>query len=434
MDHRSNCYYLREDGRVSGARSRATDRSRWPAALLCAGVLFLLALGSLESLNATVSHSAFPQVIAADSVEGSLEHGQPALLNQNQAAQAVWMELPEDETRFGHLAVKDGHGGMLVFGGEAGQSAPAMARHLDLSADPPMWSELEMNGDVPVSRLANRGVLGASLASNEMAGELIMVCDCTDHTTYTFDLETRTWTGHGPAVLEQALWNSVLVHDPARDRALLIGGDLFATTSLTRSIQSLDLSAPGSGWQKIGEAPFELIHQRKLIDPNNGELILLGGQNADGELVDTAWSVDLASIEDPSAWRELEQSDPAPSPRLGGSLVLAEGESEAFLYGGYSVDQGGDFSDLWSMTISESAGLIWERIEIDETAPSPPSRSGHSAIWDAGNSRMVVHGGISATGFQSLGDTWSFGPPGEKECCDPIYLPILMYAYIPPQD
>jgi hypothetical protein len=58
-------------------------------------------------------------------------------------------------------------------------------------------------------------------------------------------------------------------------------------------------------------------------------------------------------------------------------------------YGGYDTVRGDIyFNDLWSYQVASNR---WELLTPSDTPP--PTRSGHTAVWDAVGNRMLVFGG-----------------------------------------
>ena len=55
-------------------------------------------------------------------------------------------------------------------------------------------------------------------------------------------------------------------------------------------------------------------------------------------------------------------------------------------------------SDVWELDGGE-----WTKIE---TASGPSARQSSGFAWDSRRGRMIIFGGVDATGF--LGDTWAF--------------------------
>jgi hypothetical protein len=341
----------------------------------------------------------------------------------------TWSALAGDETLAGHVAVLDGRGGMLLIGGEADLGAPPRSlRRMDLESGE--WTDFAVSGDLPAPRTAGRGLVGARAIVDPEEALLVMVCDCSEGSTYALDLNTGLWTRvDSEPGLE--LWYPSFVYDAERDRGLLVGGDLFGTNTLVSAVWTLDLSAARGGWTSQPDAPFVLLHQAAAIAPATGHLVLIGGQNAEGVAVDDSWRLDLGSISEAGAWQRLPLPTdlPAPVSRIGASLVFEAAGDTALLYGGYRPlgESAAELADVWRLSHGTDSPPRWTLLASDQPAEETPgARAGHSAIWDDAGTRMIVYGGVHEEDglLHYLDDAWQFAPKIEPPN-PPIYLPSL---------
>ncbi|MBY0507228.1 MAG: hypothetical protein K2X03_25155 [Bryobacteraceae bacterium] len=114
----------------------------------------------------------------------------------------------------------------------------------------------------------------------------------------------------------------------------------------------------------------------------------------DTETRNDLWAYSL----DDRAWTRLNPSGALPPARLGHTLVWDARRSRLVLFGGQAR---GFFSDVWAYDVASGA---WQQLARDDAGPS--RRYGHSAILEPGRDRMVISHGFTSAG--RFDDTWSF--------------------------
>jgi len=69
---------------------------------------------------------------------------------------------------------------------------------------------------------------------------------------------------------------------------------------------------------------------------------------------------------------------------------------------------GNNRNDVWVLTHANGEGTIgrWIRLIPNGAAGSPPARSGHSAVYDSANNRMIIFGGCGGYCAPVLNDVW----------------------------
>lgn len=107
-----------------------------------------------------------------------------------------------------------------------------------------------------------------------------------------------------------------------------------------------------------------------------------------------------------------------PGSRSGHSAVYDPIQERMLVFGGL---QGTYLNDVWALSLSGTP--IWTKLPVF-AAPAP--RAGHSAIWDPVRSRMVIFGGVSVGAY--LNDSWalSFPPSG------PTWTELAKFGTKPP--
>ena len=355
----------------------------------------------------------------------------PAGVAGQPGAQAfVWQNLPEGAPLAGHILLRLPSGSLLALGGESspGQTGP-QPRALDLSQTQPAWVDLAESGDIPRSRLTDRGLLGAAAIVDPAENLLLLTCDCADgRSTYTLDLDSGVWRAMASPESPGPLWYPLLAYDANRDRAVLIGGDLAGTGELSSAVWAFDLSPARAGWTRLGDAGWSvpLLFSASAMAAD-GALYVFSGGDALGSVTEQLWRVDLARAGDASGWSAV--AVPAgPAGRLGASLVFDPATGTGWLYGGYRAvaDIPQDQADVWRLTVArDSEPFAWDRLTTFVGPERPQARSGHAAAWDPAGERMVVYGGAhSAEGQTSyLGDAWSLALAAAPETATPSATP-----------
>ena len=150
------------------------------------------------------------------------------------------------------------------------------------------------------------------------------------------------------------------------------------------------------GWIQLepsGESPSPRVHHSLVWDDAQGRVSLFGGRSA-GAPLDDLWALDL----DGPAWEQVQPEGRLPPARSGHNAVFDAGEQQMVIFGG----QGGEafFNDLWAFTSQDNA---WT--EVTAAGPIPAARQGAGAALDTEAGRLYVTHGLAVQGY--LDDTWA---------------------------
>lgn len=203
------------------------------------------------------------------------------------------------------------------------------------------------------------------------------------------------------------LYGHSAVYDTAHRRMVVFGGFDFNYTE-TNDVYTLDLSgAPPYTWTKLsptGTPPGPRANHSAVYDSANQRMIVYGGINGANGLGDVyALSLPTAA---PFAWSTLTPGG-GPLPRYQHSAIADPLNSRMVVFGGHDGDAVLDGSLLSNETWSFSASGPWIPFFFSGT---PGFRSGHSAVYDAANQRMLVFGGMTAVPIPSpilTNELWS---------------------------
>jgi N-acetylneuraminic acid mutarotase len=283
--------------------------------------------------------------------------------------------LPEPVSSFGAAVA---NGWLYVYGGHIGtehdHSAANLSQHfrrLRLS-DGRNWQPLPMQTPLQgLALVAHRGKLyrvGGLEARNpttDIEEDLHSTAEFAE-----FDPASGTWTSLTPLPTPRSSHNAVFIGD----RLYVVGGWQLAGTSpgdWHSDLVAYDFSNPGTGWQTVGEAPFQ--RRALAVSHWNGKLVALGGMNSEGEV---SRRVDMYDPES-NEWTE--------GPELPGDGMAGFGISACNLDGELYV------SGLRGVVLRLSrTGSDWE-----EAAQMKQARFFHQLLPTADGAALLAVGGAS---------------------------------------
>lgn len=168
-----------------------------------------------------------------------------------------------------------------------------------------------------------------------------------------------------------------------------------------------------------GPGPSKYRHTL-TYDPVSNQLMVFGGgtQFQPNEL----WRLTNANgTVSPSVWSQVSALGPAPPGRGGASAVYDSVSDRMILFGGGCTDQ--LTNDVW--ILSNAAGRngnpAW--IPTSPTGARPAPRWAHSAVYDPGSNRMIVHGGNSCSSPE-LSDVWVLSNANATESTAPAWTQL----------
>jgi hypothetical protein len=250
------------------------------------------------------------------------------------------------------------------------------------------------------------------------------------------------------------------IHDPVRHRVVIFGG---TNGSYLNDTWALDV--PGSEWLPLATQgdppPVRRLHSA-IYDSQHDRMVVFGGY--DGGFYSDVWTLSFQT--DPPTWSQLVVSGNAPPPRAGHAAVYDADDHRMIVFAGYDGVSASDLrrNDVWSLSLGgnpawtditpqgDSPGVrssldaaydsqrdrmlifggtgpgflddtwaldldgapSWSSFDIQGTRP--PAREEHSAVYDAANDRLVIHGGYDDTYY--LGDTWALSLSAPTEWTD----------------
>ncbi|HTC90666.1 MAG TPA: kelch repeat-containing protein [Bryobacteraceae bacterium] len=227
------------------------------------------------------------------------------------------------------------------------------------------------------------------------------------------------WTELSAGTPPSARTNSLAAYDPARNWLMIFGGqdgspDPCSTVSDVWVLSNANGLGGAPAWStsnSLGNAPPGRNGGAAVYDPVTGVLTAFGGLGlVSGNCVATNGVYTLNTNPSPflSSWQIISPDGTPPPPRSFASAVYDATGGRMLIFGGVGAS-GNYLSDVW--TLANATGLGTPLWSILNTKGTPPlGRSGHIAIFDSASRRMTIFGGGYAGGF--LNDTWELTSPG----------------------
>ncbi len=231
--------------------------------------------------------------------------------------------------------------------------------------------------------------------------------------TWTFSLDSATWTERHPVVSPPPRSDSEVAYDAVADAVLLLGG--FNGTAYLGDIWSYSMSNDSWSARPAAVEPSPRADGRMVYVQSQDRFILFGGNDYGGpnppnhHLADT-WTYSWSS----NTWTLLNTIG-GPSARDYPIFSYDPVTDLVFLAGGF-----GDtiLDDLWAFDTKTDA---WVNLT---PARSPPPRFAAAGGFDTADHILVVFSGLASTGL--LADTWhySHGPPSTAPA--PLLLIVVI--------
>lgn len=213
-----------------------------------------------------------------------------------------------------------------------------------------------------------------------------------------------------------AIRSSAMAYSPDDDKILLFGGR-DASGLLVDDLWVYDIKtgkwSEKTGWNCAPSCPKPRSVHSMVYDDFNNKFVVFGGYLISGHRFETneTWTYDLAT----NTWKKLSfGSQPLPGARHWGSLEYNPDEHAIYLFGGH-FNKGpcpGDtmYNDVWKLTIAGTPK--WQNMnpKADPVHGKPAPRQS-DWIYNTLENKFYIFGGKQ-----------ELGPPGTT--CDPNAVPI----------
>lgn len=173
----------------------------------------------------------------------------------------------------------------------------------------------------------------------------------------------------------------------------------------TQQAQQAQISFTAQPVVASGAPGVQRSNHSMVWDPRDNQLLVFGGIDAQGNLLNDLWSYSPAD----NKWTNLtpvgatsasDCSGGSPAPRMDAAMVWDDVDQEALLYGGEG-NNSNYLGDLWAYSPAKGA---WTVLACSGNGPGP--RGGAGVAWNG--SQMLILDGLNADG--SLADFWAYTP------------------------
>jgi len=187
----------------------------------------------------------------------------------------------------------------------------------------------------------------------------------------------------------------------ATRRSLFRGPGIFAFVAAIEIVGAMGAAAQAPtlqpSWNQLSPAtvPPERYITNLTYDATHNQVVMFGGFGASGDINDT-W------LWNGTTWTQAAPST-SPSPRSGTAMAYDASSGNVVLFGGL-YGNSTRYADTWIWD-----GTNWTQVTPGTVAPAaiPPARASGSMVYDAALGKIVMFGGVNASGMD-IGDTWEW--------------------------
>jgi hypothetical protein len=227
------------------------------------------------------------------------------------------------------------------------------------------------------------------------------------------------WTtliANGAAGSPSARNDHSAVYDAANNRMIVFGGDDDSLTPLSDVWVLSNANGQGGSavWSNLspsGAAPPARFGHTAVYDPANNLMTVFGGDNGTLGMNDV-WVLSHANgLGGTPAWTQLSPVGTPPSGVEYSRGVYDAANNILTVFGGYNSAHTGVTNGVWTLSHANGLGGTpqWTNIVANGASGAPPKRGDHTAVYDSANNRMIVFGGMAASGpasFSGFNDVW----------------------------
>jgi N-acetylneuraminic acid mutarotase len=163
--------------------------------------------------------------------------------------------------------------------------------------------------------------------------------------TWAYDPAANTWTQLEPAgAIPAARFGHSMAYDPSTHKVILFGG----ASSAARFNDTWAYDPSANTWTELdpaGALPSARGGHSMAYDPTSERLIMFGGGVSETELFNDTWAYDPVA----NSWTELKPSGTVPPPRALPSITYDPNTRRLIMFGG-ADDTGVLLNDTWALT------------------------------------------------------------------------------------
>jgi N-acetylneuraminic acid mutarotase len=216
--------------------------------------------------------------------------------------------------------------------------------------------------------------------------------------TWTYSLNENTWTEMTPLVSPPARLGTQMVYDAQLDKVIIFGGTTAYETYAFNDTWTYDLNS--NTWTQVATATQPVGRGLAVMayDTKTDRVVLFGGYRVDLDAPDNqTWTYDSFN----ETWAETAPAT-SPAPRFDAASAYDTRADRFLVFGGVQVYWSVMRNDTWAYDLNAN---VWARIN---TASAPSVRLSTMA-YDEGSDRTVLFGGMGQPfGSTLYRDTWVF--------------------------
>lgn len=200
-------------------------------------------------------------------------------------------------------------------------------------------------------------------------------------------------------------------YDSGSSRMIVFAGGT-STAKCLNDVWSLDNANSVGGvpsWVELkpsGTPPPARMNHSAAYDAATNTLIIFGGTNCASGYLSDVWVLSNANGEvGTPAWTQLSPSGIAPTARENSGSIYDSANNVLTIYAGDAGAAG--LSDVWTLSHANGQGGTPAWSHVTPSGSAPAARTGHTAVYDSANNRMMIFGGVNAiNATQFFGDSW----------------------------
>ncbi len=249
------------------------------------------------------------------------------------------------------------------------------------------WEEFQTQSP-PAARTGHIGIYDSYSRSMITMGDSA----CSDANIYYLDLRTAEWIVKNSSTTVKRTAHSV-VDDTSKKRAIIFGGSTLGWTSSSGyDNKTYAWNFVAETWELLtttGTPPIERVSHSAIYDSANNRMIIFGGLDKDFIYMNDVYSLDLTQT--PPLWSELTTTGTPPRKRFRHTAIYDPVGKRMLIFGGTSASSAND--DLWSLDLTT---LAWNQLSPGGGRNLPSDVTGHTAVYDpdTGTSgSMIIFGG-----------------------------------------
>ncbi len=225
--------------------------------------------------------------------------------------------------------------------------------------------------------------------------------------TWTYDLLRNAWMAAAPgeplpAVISEPVARQchAAAFDPVAGRVILFGGLADADEVLGDTWSYDPIRRLWTELHAGGDGPAPRHGHSMVFDPTSGRVIMVGGTNGEGTVLDETWAYDSGN----DCWTQLQPLSPMPG-RSASAAACASTTGTLTLFGGHDP-QNNASADTWTYDFDGS----WVRVYAGDVTPS--ARASSSMVYCELTDTHLLFGGRDEAG-NPLSDTWIYWSPAK---------------------